>query len=503
MSVEEYIEGLVISQGQGAGEPFRLLPWQRRFLRGALRPEVRTAALSVPRGAGKSTLLAGLAAACVDGPLRRRRGEVIVVASRMPQARVIFEHALAFLGLETGKDHPRGDWKVWNASNQTRIQHLKSGALVRCIGSEPAGAHGLAPALVLADEPSQWDRGSRDAMIAALRTGLGKIPGSKLVVLGTRSNDSSHFFERMLEGGADYIQLHCADTKDNPFHKRTWLKANPSLKFMPDLLAATEEEAKLAKRDPALLASFRALRLNQGVSDVVVGNMLLDVEDWKRCEGLEAERDGDYVLGVDLGGGAAMSACAAYWPLTGRVEAFASFPDVPTLQERGIADGVGDLYQQMYERGELLLQPGMAVDVEFVLRNAIEQWGYPLAIAADRWKDRDLYQAMAIIGVDLPFVPRGTGFKDGDNDVKTFRRAVLKGHVAAPESLLMRAALSEARIVMDVWRNEKLAKSSQGGRRQRARDDTVAAMLQAVGVGYRLREQEQAFDFKEVWQVHG
>lgn len=33
----DYIGSLTCTQGQGAGEPFRVLPWQRRFLTRAFR----------------------------------------------------------------------------------------------------------------------------------------------------------------------------------------------------------------------------------------------------------------------------------------------------------------------------------------------------------------------------------------------------------------------------------------------------------------------------------
>ena len=39
-----------------------LQPFQRRFLKSALAPGIRTSALSIPRGNGKSTLVAWLAA---------------------------------------------------------------------------------------------------------------------------------------------------------------------------------------------------------------------------------------------------------------------------------------------------------------------------------------------------------------------------------------------------------------------------------------------------------
>lgn len=38
-----YIEGLTIAQGEGAGEKFRLFPWERRFINGAIRPDVAEA----------------------------------------------------------------------------------------------------------------------------------------------------------------------------------------------------------------------------------------------------------------------------------------------------------------------------------------------------------------------------------------------------------------------------------------------------------------------------
>ena len=66
-----------------------------------------------------------------------------------------------------------------------------------------------------------------------------------------------------------------------------------------------------------------------------------------------------------------------------------------------------------------------------------------------------------------------------------FRRAVLSGRVAAPRSLLIRSALSEARTVADVAGNVKLAKGTEGGRRKLGRDDVAAAAVLAVAEGDR------------------
>ena len=73
----------------------------------------------------------------------------------------------------------------------------------------------------------------------------------------------------------------------------------------------------------------------------------------------------------------------------------------------------------------------------------------------------------------------------GGEDVRQFRAAVLGGHVRPADSLLLTAAMSEARVAVDPAGNGKLAKGSQGGRRQRARDDAEAAAILGVAAGFR------------------
>ena len=90
--------------------------------------------------------------------------------------------------------------------------------------------------------------------------------------------------------------------------------------------------------------------------------------------------------------------------------------------------------------------------------------------------------------VDFPLtglVVRGQGYRDGAEDVRAFRKAVLDGKVAPEKSLLLRAALLEARTVGDPSGNHKLAKGTQGGRRAQARDDAAAAAIIAVAEGMR------------------
>ena len=476
------LERLEVTQGRRAGEALTVLPWQRRFVRGAFADGVSTAALSISRGGGKTCLVAGIAVATIDGPLRVPRGETIIVASSFDQARVAFEHCRAFMG---DKLRDKTTWRSVDTMQRASIEHRPTGARVRCIGSDPRRAHGLAPVLVLADEPAQWPGSTGEKMYAALTTGLGKVPGSRLIALGTRPAASEHWFQKMLAGGADYAQCHAAAPDDPPFQRRTWRKANPSLPHMPDLLETLAREAKAARRDPSLLAAFRALRLNGGTSDTEEST-LLDAGAWAAIEG-DAPREGRCVWGLDLGTSSSQSAVAAYWPQTGRLECMAAFPHEPSLAERGLRDGCGDLYLQCAARAELLKLGRSAVELAPLFRAALARFGPPAAIAADRWREKEAADALNAAGVPLaPFETRGMGFKDGAEDVRAFRRACLEGRVVPVPSLLLRSAMGAARVTTDPAGNAKLAKGSEGGRRARARDDAAAAAILAVALGARM-----------------
>ena len=273
---------------------------------------------------------------------------------------------------------------------------------------------------------------------------------------------------------------------DPPFQRRIWRKANPGLDHLPDLEAVIRQEAEAAKVDESALASFRALRLNQGVSDTVA-SVLLDAGSWTRAEALPAPEDraSSYVLGVDLGQNAAMSAAAAYFR-SGELEAFAVFPEIPSLVERGLGDGVGDLYTRMARRGELFQAGRRVSDAGALLREALDRWGRPVAVVCDRWRSAELRQALEAVGFPLAdLVERGQGYKDGGEDVRGFRAAVLGDKVRPSRSLLLRSALAEARVTSDPAGNAKLAKNAQGGRRVRARDDAAAAAILAVSAGFR------------------
>lgn len=484
----EYLETLTVPSGDRAGQKLKVFPWQKRFIHGAFKT-TGDVSFSIARGAGKTALVAGIATAAIDplGPLHFGRADVVAVASSFAQGRIIYDDVLSYLS--TSYDlADRTTWRRQDSQNVASIEYLPTGTRVRCVGSDPRRMHGLRPAMVLCDEPAQWEHTKSEAALAALRTSLGKVPGSRLFALGTRPDSAHHWFGKMLaDPETGYSQVHAANENDPPFQKRTWIKANPSLKYFPSLLARTKQEAGEARRDSTMLASFCALRLNLGTSDTV-NNVLLDAGTWEAIEG-DVPRQGMPVWGIDLGGSAAMSAVTAYWPVSGRLESFAMFPAVPDLRERGLKDGCGRLYLDCFERGELAVSGCRAVAIKMLIHEAASRFGQPIAVTADRWRQGELSDALNAAGIRSNASWRGMGFRDGAEDVRLFRRACLEGKVKPVVSLLMRSAMSESRVVADPAGNEKLSKQSQGGRRSTARDDAAAAAILGVSEGVRRSGQ--------------
>ena len=454
------------------------MPWQRKFLRAVLRPDVSTAALSVARGNGKSGLVAGLASLYL-GPLDTgTRGEAACFAASFGQARAaIGEQAMAFLG---GKAQLRKDgMRVEDNSNRFVIEN-DSGAKLSVIAADARRAHGR-PGLVIAllDEPAQWPPNVSDKLLAAITTSGGKQTGFKVIALGTRPSDPEHWFSRWLDGGCDYAQVHSAGEDEVPFNARTWAKANPSMRYFPALRKAIKDDAKRAKEDAGQLAQFLALRLNMGVSEVD-RQMLISAHVWSACmTDNPPERVGPAIWGIDLGT-SGMSAVSAFWPLSGRLEAIAAFPEIPSLTERERLDRVGNhTYQKLFAAGELLAVGQRIVDVPKLLMIAVHRFGVPAVVVSDRWRAAELTQSLDAAGFPgAELVVRGMGWRDGAADCRAFVSAAVDQQIRTHRSALLTWALSGAVVMKDPAGNIKLQKTKH-------RDDAAAAAILAVSEGTR------------------
>ena len=491
-AVIRWLETLLITEGPLAGKKFKVAPFQEEFVRGFMRNV--ESGLSVGRGNGKTALAGGLGACAIAGPLMRPRGQVILMASAFGQAKIAGAHAEWFLRERLdfeerikirGRSVKR--WRVVDNHHEFKIEDMKTGAHLRTLGCDPKRSHGLAPVLVIADEPAQWPTNFGPKMYAALVTALGKQVGGKFLAIGTRPDDPNHWFELMLKGGPGvYGQVHAADKYADSFsHESIWA-ANPLLSQLPLLQEEIMREKEKALAGGAHLAMWRAFRLNQGTSEMGEHKVIVSVDNWQGCVfNTLPPREGPVAIGFDLGGSASMTAFVAYWPKTGRLEVRGAFPADPGLAARGLADSVDDRYVRMAERGEIRTYPGKVTPVgRFLVDRARQVEGQEvIAAAADRYRQAEAEQALNEADIHWKMEWRATGAgKDGSADIRAFQVEVLEAHLRTTPSLLMESAIAECVIGRDANGNPRLDKE-----RRKGRIDALQAAVLAVGLGRRWR----------------
>lgn len=482
--LEAYFATLIVPSGDHAGQPFTLLGWQRRFLASLVAQPEEDAAVTMGRGGGKTGFCAALACAYIDpqGPLHRPRIEVVVVSASHPQARLLLGDIRAYLESRYGV-LSRDAWQSWDSPNAARLMHRGSRAEVHLTGSDASRLHSRRPLLILWDEPAAMAVPKAEAVEATGRTSLGKVAGSRMIMLGTQAADEDHPFARGLRDFA-VRQVHAA-AADAPLTMRSVRRALPDLDHHPSLKRRVERELREARRDPFAELRFRALRLNAGTR---AGDdlPLVTAGDWRRHAAREAPAEGPVVWGADLGGGTASSAVACYWPQSGRLEGLTAFPAIPDLAKRAKRASVGSLFTRAAAEGSLVILGEHTVPTADLFAEALTRWPAPDLIAYDRWRADLLRQGLYDAGVPYAeHVPRGMGFKDGGADVEEFIRALLDGAIAAPPNLALAGALADCHLVHDPAGNPKIAKASEGGRRRRGIDDLAVAAVLAVAVGRR------------------
>ena len=480
-----FLQTLEIPQGPKAGQRMKLAPFQREFVRGALAKDVQTGVLSIGRGNAKSALSAGIALGALLGEWDAQPAREILIAARTrDQARIAWDFAAQFaLGLPedvqerlTFRRSPR---------LEIEFEDERGSHFLRAIAADGRSILGSAPTLVLMDERGHWPADKGDELEHALMSGLGKR-GGRALIISTSAADDKHPFSVWLDEEAPgvYRQEHRpapglpADDLDS------LREANPGAKHgIGSSLEWLQGQARRAiARGGSTLTSFRLYNRNERVSGET-RDMLLTVDEWAACEVASVPpREGEVVVGIDLGGSASMSAASFYWPSSGRLEAFATFPGNPTLADRGATDGVGGRYEEMRERGELFTLGDRTVPVAPWLAEVMRHIeGEPIAaMVMDRFKEGELTEAMDKAGVRAPVVWRGMGFRDGGEDAERFRRAAYDGRVRTAPSLLLRSAFADTVCLRDPSNNIKIAKARSMGR-----IDAAAATVLAVAEGAR------------------
>ena len=322
----------------------------------------------------------------------------------------------------------------------------------------------------------------------ALRQSLGKRPGQRLILIGTRAPaEATGWWPALIDAGsgAGTHVTELSAPQDAPWDDwNTIRRVNPLVMVNAALRKWILRERDEARRDASgtLRRSFLAYRLNMQID--TYSESLVSVDDWMRVEAREIPpRLGRPIVGLDLGAERSWSAVWCLWE-NGRSECYALVPGIPTILQRERQDAKPrGLYRRLVADGVLLVDEDLRYARHKILIDHLLKVGIRPAVRfCDRFALGSLRDAVAN---RWPIVTRKGMWSESTEDVTAFRRLVADGPLSiVPEcQALARLGLSEAIVDSDQAGSSRIRKRKN----HRSRDDVAVAT--ALAAGALVREQ--------------
>ena len=445
--------------------------------------------MSMPRGNGKSYLAARLIHDLIwpNSKHFANGDEIGLMAANLGQARIVFRYLRDWI-------EDSGIFRFQDSANKLGITlPAKKGywktTKLTVYSSDGKGAMGIVKMpWIICDEPGAWEVNKGALMADALFGALGK-PNSRLRLLfiGTIAPSMRGWWYDLVKDGTDLkSETYVSVLQGN---RKTWdnwntiRKCNPLVNIDPKFRKQLLIERDKARHDSRLKARFLSYRLNIPSADE--SEMILNMDDWEVALKRKVQpRDGDPVIGGDLGGGRAWCAAVAVWP-NGRVEAMAVAPGIPSIEEQEKRDRVPpNTYQRLVDAGYLEVCDGKRVQPVAEFCAMVEhRWPKAQVFICDRFRVPEVEDY-----ISFPVEPRVTRWSEAAEDIRAVRKWTKDGplNVDKGSRMLITASLMVAIVKNDDQGNFRLVKRSGGNE---ARDDVAAAMALAVGESERRGEQ--------------
>ena len=506
-NVIAFIERLTIPSGFGEGQPFKLDPWEKEFIRDIYEPHrkarrvVRRAILSVARKNGKTALIASIVLAHLVGPEAIPNGEIYSAANDRDQASIVFKFARQIVARE-----PELRAEIEMISSTKTMIASRTGSIYRAVSAEAGTKHGYMPSLVIYDELAQ---AKNRELYDVFDTSFGARSEPLFVVISTQSNDPEHVLSKLIDDGLAKLDptivchLYAADEEcllddETQWKKRTRRSANGATATI--LVSAIRKAMRMPAEEPKV----RNLFLNQRVSPTA---SLISRAEWMACAGpIEIPEGEEVCLGLDL---------SSVIDLTALVMGTVSDPahirpffwkPLEHLAEHSARDfGTGShRYQEWVASGHLFTSPGRTIDPSVVATFIAElSQRYRIrGLAYDRWRINDLLREFDRIGLQahqdgptderglrerpgdgLRLVPWGQGFKDMGPAIDAIELAITDRTLRHPNNPILNWNMANAVATMDPAGNRKLDKD-----KARFRIDGAVALAMMMGLRSRDRK---------------
>ena len=488
-----FVRNLTLWEGDFAGLPFHLHPFQEAMIRriyGPSNPDgsraVRMACIWIPRGNAKTTLASAISLAHFMGPEAEAGGQVVMAAADRENAGIAFNAAHQFILQEEALDE-----RVRAVESRKTLGHPKTKSTLKAISSEAYSKHGLNVSFFLADEIHAWPTSEGRKLFKTVTDSMVKRSNPLSVIITTAGEgtgglawDMWNYSHKVATGEIDdpsFAPIILAAAPEADWRDEgEWRSANPAIEAGFLSLQELQTKARRIEHFPSEIADFKRFHLNQWQEGAAEPWLALEIYD--RAEPMppvDALTGRPCWIGVDLSSVEDLTAVVAVFA-EGEGEA-RRYDVVPMffLPEANIAlKGEKDRadYVRWTKEGFLTLTPGNVVDHSAIVDHVVklgEKYGVQ-EIAIDRWNSTAVNTALQEEGFTINQF--GQGMVSMAAPVKELKRAILSGHFRHGDNPLLRMCFGNVVAEKDAAENEKFTKAKARGRI----DGAVAAAM-AIG----------------------
>lgn len=480
-----------VPEGALVGQPIQLADFQERFFYALYdNPHgTRRAYLSIARKNSKTATIAAILLVHLVGPEAQLNSHIQSGAMSREQAGQVYKYAAKIVQLS-----PELSGLVRIVPSSKKLIGLPMNVEYAASSAEAKTAHGGSPILAILDETGQV-RGPQNDFIDAIVTSQGAYENPLLIVISTQASSDADLLSVWLDDAErsqdPHIVSHvyAAPADCSLLDRKAWKAANPALGLFRSE-KDMEEQMKQAARMPSVENTARNLLLNQRVSTVTpfISKSIWDANSGE-AEGLE---DVPVWAGLDLSARTDLTALV----VIGRIDGAWHVQPHFWTPEQGLLDRAKrdrQPYDVWARQGFLHTTPGATVDYEFVARDMAEVLADldVQAIAYDRWRIALLQKELDDLGLTLPLIPCGQGFKDMSPAVDTLESELLNGRLAHGNHPVLTMCAANAVLTKDAAGNRKLDKHKATGRI----DGMVALAMALFATGGQVEDSVDLADF--------
>jgi len=481
---------LLVPEGDFIGKPIILDIFQEAFFYSVFdnKAVTRRAFLSIARKNSKTATIACLLLVFIAGPEAVENSRLLSGAMSREQAAEVYNYASKMVQMSQALSK-----RCRVVPSSKMIIGLSKNVEYKAISADGKTAHGKSPLIAILDEVGQV-RGPQSDFVDAITTAQGAYANAMLLAISTQAANDGDLFSQWLDDAERskdpriVCHLYAAGKDAKVTDRQAWRDANPALgKFRS--LVDVEEQAERAARMPSAENTFRNLILNQRISTVTP---FISKTVWDSNAGRLLEfGDAPVWAGLDLSARTDLTALVIIGKIAGvwHTQTHCWTPETG-LSDRSKRDR--QPYDVWVKQGYLQTTPGATVDYEFIAQDI----GIILAdlnvksVAYDRWRITILKKEFDSLGIELPLVEWGQGFKDMSPAIDTLESELLNGRVAHGAHPVLTMCAANAVISRDAAGNRKLDKHKATGR-----VDALVAMAMAFGVAGLEAEEDDSEAF--------